>query len=84
MKARKHIRMAELPARQAGFNGAAPMKARKPETRTENGPQALMLQWGRADEGAETGLSAFLAMLTTGCFNGAAPMKARKPYCAAR
>ena len=43
-----------------GFNGAAPMKARKPAQAAAELPAVLVLQWGRADEGAETTLPRFL------------------------
>ncbi len=37
-----------------GFNGAAPLKARKREERVEERAARAGLQWGRAVEGAET------------------------------
>ena len=36
------------------FNGAAPMKARKPFYHGLDKNKVHSLQWGRADEGAET------------------------------
>ncbi len=54
MKARKHQPAGMLRGRFAGFNGAAPMKARKPFGGVGQWAVRELLQWGRADEGAET------------------------------
>jgi len=40
---------------------------------------ALMLQWSRANDGAETELAGLPAVVFHARFNGAAPMMARKP-----
>ncbi len=54
MKARKPVRRRRQFAGCAGFNGAAPMKARKLGRGGTRKARRKGLQWGRADEGAET------------------------------
>ncbi len=53
MKARKWPASPTRPFPLACFNGAAPMKARKWRKRLRSPSACSMLQWSRADEGAE-------------------------------
>ncbi len=55
MKARKCCRLNPHTEGYPGFNGAAPMKARKCEQRCYELCDHVLLQWSRADEGAEIG-----------------------------
>ncbi len=54
MKARKRGRCGRGCRRAGGFNGAAPLKARKPDYVLWWDYNHQVLQWGRAVEGAET------------------------------
>ena len=66
-----------------GFNGAAPVKVRKPRTDAIEPWGSQVLQWGRTREGAETLFKpADVRHVATG-FNGAAPVKVRKHYASA-
>jgi len=54
MKARKPTTRGSSSSRTAGFNGAAPLKARKQSILDDIWTAMEELQWGRAVEGAET------------------------------
>ncbi len=78
MKARKLDTASMHAPSTTGFNGAAPMKARKSLAGGEGVANHMSrLQWSRADEGAEI-WDRLLPPKAESCFNGAAPMKARK------
>jgi len=80
LKARKREGQKREGARRAaGFNGAAPLKARKRQMLIDIDAVVEKLQWGRAVEGAETRTLPFRTPRDR-CFNGAAPLKARKPH----
>ena len=59
------------------FNGAAPLRARKLRQVAADVGGYVVLQWGRALAGAETGIPAD-KIVEAGSFNGAAPLRARK------
>ncbi len=62
----------------AGFNGAAPVRARKFDRNHLKDAYHELLQRGRACEGAEIPSTSTAWWLSCPCFNGAAPVRARK------
>mgnify|MGYP003751567691 CR=1 FL=1 len=80
MMARKRVTGLLQRSWQVGFNGAAPMMARKLKTLHCVSVYILKLQWSRANDGAETKFRIRREAFADS-FNGAAPMMARKRRC---